>query len=240
MNFPDEKLDEIVKRYLPLSDLSKQGLTFAARACALAQELAPSGPVLEIGTRCGGSALAFLDVLAETYPEHYRPMMFTVDPYGAKPYLGGEGNPVASAARIYGDPQYLQMKEWLAPYPYHAHFLLRGADFLRRLGGCPYWLAGHERTIGGFSFAFLDGDHDYVTIDEELGLLMPLMHPNGIVLVDNVDKDISTDRALARWQHMLMPIEEGKPGSRQALVTRASGAMRAQETPSATGRESAS
>ena len=90
------------------------------------------------------------------------------------------------------------------------------------MGGRSYFQLGHELRIDGFTFAFLDGDHDHVTIGEELRLLMPRLARKGLVIVDNVDLDPDTHRVLAQWKHMLLPQAPNDPrvGVGMALVTR--------------------
>lgn len=215
----DERLAAIVAECLPHSDMEEEGLLSAARAFALAHNLAPGGLSIEIGTRNGGSALAFLCVLDALYGGA-PPMLFTVDPYGDKPYFGlsTEGADLAP----YGDRPYLASKFALYPFAHHAHWYCRGVDFLEGMGGRPFWRAGRETRIDGFTFVLLDGDHDHVTLGEELRLVMPRLHRKGIVLVDNVDCDPETGRVLAQWKHVLLPAPkgEGKGGRRQALVMR--------------------
>jgi hypothetical protein len=128
------------------------------------------GNVLEIGTRDGGSAKMWLDLLD---PPRF---VMTVDPYGAKPYEG---------IQLYGHSHYLAAKRLLAPYPNHAHFLGTSLDFLERMKGWTYWNLD-EFPLAPLAFAFLDGEHTWEAVRAEVeALTSGWMAPGGVVLVDN-------------------------------------------------------
>src|SRR2546425_2842969 len=111
-------------------------------------------PSLEIGTCRGGSAMAFLKSLRLVWRSD-PPMLFTVDPYGNKDYPGSQ--------ETYGDNEYLEAKRNLAIYPNHAHFLLAGIEFINYLP-FHYWDNGQKYSLTRFGFAFLDGQHDALTV----------------------------------------------------------------------------
>lgn len=172
------------------SDQQSAELLHCAKVFQKAHESAPGGFSLEIGTRCGGSAVLFLKLIEVLYAAEARPMLLTVDPYGLKPYLERPGD-VDDVWRPYADVHYLQAKKVLAPYPNHAHFLMESGAFLRQLAGLEIWERGVKRTVhGAITFAFLDGNHDTGTVTDELERLWSgWMNPKGTVLIDNVDKD---------------------------------------------------
>lgn len=150
------------------------------------------------------------------------PVLVTVDPYGGKPYSGGD----YVVDWLYGDDIYLAHKQNLARFPNHVHFALEGHVFLSRCLGAPIWRRGKRVPLTEFSFAFLDGDHDAATVREELLHLMPHMARGGRIVVDNVDKDprlvpallgyCATSRSWGRAE--LGP--ETEPGARQAVIYR--------------------
>ena len=168
-----------------LSDQQDEG--FVALACWFheAHRQAPGGLSIEIGTRHGGSAWLCLKILETRYPDPaLRPALFTVDPYGGKPYYGGDG----VFWDIYGDADYTRAKNLLAGFPNHAHFLLTGESFFGTLLGATYWRNAREHTIDQLTFVFLDGDHDARTVIKELTVAWDTLAPGGIILIDNVDK----------------------------------------------------
>ena len=140
-----------------------------------------TGPIVEFGTRSGGSALMWLTLLREA--KDRRPV-WTVDPYGKKHYPPGA---IDHRDYKYGDEHYGTAKQLLAPYVEHSHFLMTSGDFLRRMHRCPYWDNGTPREMDQLGFAFLDGDHSGVSVIEDVLALRRWLQPTGVVLVDNVD-----------------------------------------------------
>ena len=188
----------------PLTDMGEGQLKAYGAAFVEAHKRVPGGMSLEVGSRRGGSALLFLKMLERLYPDpRTRPMLFTVDPYGGKPYVGGK--PGDKEIGIYDTDEYVAMKRLLKDYPNHAHFMMASLDFLDMAQGARHWQDGNERRLGhpaeggGLAFALLDGEHSADTIDSELGALWGTdggpgswMHPSGIVCVDNTDTDPET------------------------------------------------
>lgn len=233
-----ERIDEIVRLAADHSDRDIAGLTFWAEAFVSAHTAAPFGLSIEIGSREGGGSLMFLKLIEMLYPsETLRPMLFTVDPYGFKPPDHAQ---VGDVFGFYGHGAYVAQKKLLADYPNHAHFLLPSTTFLQRLRGAPYWVPGAERkptkltrpsggaaeewvsvpvgeqqTIDRATFVLLDGDHAAATVAAELELLWwspRLMHPQGVVVVDDVDHDPAT------LPHIAVNYVIGSQGARCATV----------------------
>lgn len=48
-----------------------------------------------------------------------------------------------------------------------------------------------------FSSAFLDGSHESVVVGREIDLLMPYLHPDGIIIIDNMDYEQPDGSCLA-------------------------------------------
>src|SRR5205085_4786358 len=81
------------------SDTKTRFLLELARSVARAPRVPPPPPLLEVGTRSGGSALRILRGLNDIYPRGSRPpAVLTGDPYGTRPY---EGSPSLSDERPY-------------------------------------------------------------------------------------------------------------------------------------------
>lgn len=166
-----------------------------------AHRRAPYGLSIEIGTRLGGSALLFLLLLERLYDPQVRPMLFTVDPYGGKPYSGGQGTEYG----IYGDNEFVKMKKLLARFPNHAHFFMESHKFLDFMGSAgeelafKYHLRGVQKTApGDISFALLDGEHDATSIFSDLTFLRDrrMLRPGAIVFIDNSNVDPQTCKNL--------------------------------------------
>ena len=192
---------DIVRKAAPHSwGDDKRVMEWAALFLDAISSVRPEGriipPVLEVGTYKGASALMWLELLKALRKDA---PVITVDPYGGKPYRGGNGDGEA----LYGNPEFTAMKRLLADYPNHYHFPLTSADFFRALvpaGGSAVWHAGSQVPLDTFAFALLDGEHAADTIEYELDVLMgrrsfkgqPLVAPGGVIVVDNVDADPAT------------------------------------------------
>ncbi len=208
-------LEGIVTRAEHHSDRGVEGLTAFANVFIEAHRRNPGCLSVEVGTRSGGSALMFLQLLKSMYQE-YPPCFFTVDPYGFKPYNGGD----VSGAPLYGDLHYLEMKKNLSEFSNHVHFQMKSTDFFSRMRGLEYWRpgaftapvmnvsdmttvyvpVGEARKAGNLAFCLLDGEHDLSTVDAELGRLFGgWMAKDGLVIVDNVDTDPKVRPMLEKW-----------------------------------------
>jgi hypothetical protein len=220
-------IERLATKHAPHAGLALEGMRYVLRHCYEAHKNKPGGPTVEIGSFRGQTAVALLELLWEIYNPDPTPFLFTVDPYGERPYHSGD---VFGALR-YGDDIYADHKQRLAPFPNHAHFLMTGRAFLRRIAGAStvgvpdepidaaaYWVHGHCRPISRFNFLFLDGQHDATEVGVELSLTKQVMAPGGLVVVDNVDKDPAlVPLLLEKWNAELTPEPEMK-GARQALI----------------------
>ena len=162
------------------SDTKTAVLLELARCIARAPRDRAAPPLLEIGTRSGGSALLMLRVLADVYRGYASPpLVLTVDPYGARPYEG--------AAFTYDDRHYGAMKRALAKYPNHIHYMMDSALFLRELEHLYLWVGGARRPLERFTLVYLDGSHDPDIVCHEIELLRPRVVPGGFLIVDDTD-----------------------------------------------------
>lgn len=191
----DAEILACVETAAPHSDDEAWLLEWYAHEFVQSHRAAPLGPSLEVGTRAGGSAYLWLLLLRHLYGADGSPMVFTVDPYGDRPYHDG----VQMGRYFYGPSLYVAQKQLLAAFPNHAHFLMTSNDFLT-IATDPrfhlrYWRNGQPRQYRGFSFAYLDGEHDHSSILSELAFLYGirgLMLPGARVCIDNVNWDPQT------------------------------------------------
>ncbi|MGZ8392428.1 MAG: class I SAM-dependent methyltransferase, partial [Gemmatimonadales bacterium] len=151
-----------------------------ALAVVAAPRSADPPPFLEIGTRSGGSALLILRLLDLVYPPPARrPLVLTVDPYGSRPYAG--------APFEYDDRHYRAMKQALAGYANHVHYMMDSELFLRQLDQLYVWRAGARLAFDHFSLVYLDGSHDPTVVWAEIECLLPRIIPRGFLIVDDTD-----------------------------------------------------
>jgi len=163
------------------SDTKSRFLLELARTVARAPRVPDPPPLLEIGTRSGGSALLMLRVLNDVYPRGTRhPVLLTVDPYGTRPY---EGSP-----SLYDERHYRAMKRNLAPYANHIHYMMDSTLFLQTLGAGLYlWIDGTKRPVDQFTLVYLDGSHDPAIVWSEIEQLSQRVVPGGFLIVDDTD-----------------------------------------------------
>jgi hypothetical protein len=177
---PDWRLRWHVFRCRQYSDTRTRYLLELARCVARSPRAVDAPPLLEIGTRSGGSARLILRVLDDVYRGERRPLLLTVDPYGSRPY---EGRP-----HVYDDRHYIAMKRTLAPYANHIHYMMDSDSFLRTIeSGLYLWLDGAKRPIDRFTMAYLDGSHDPDIVWSEIERVWPRLVPGGYLIVDDTD-----------------------------------------------------
>lgn len=162
------------------SDTRTGFLLELARCVARAPRGPGAPPLLEIGTRSGGSARLMLRVLADVYRGEARPpLVLTVDPYGARPYEG--------APFMYDETHYGTMKRALAPYPNHIHYMMDSALFLHELDDLYLWVDGRQQRLERFTLVYLDGSHDPEIVWREIEQLRPRVIAGGFLVVDDTD-----------------------------------------------------
>jgi hypothetical protein len=162
------------------SDTKTEFLMELARAVVATPRSADPPPYLEIGTRAGGSALLILRLLDLVYPQPARrPLVLTVDPYGSLPYPG--------APFQYDDRHYRAMKQALAGYANHVHYMMDSELFLRQLDELYLWRAGLRVSFDQLSLVYLDGSHDPDVVWGEIERLLPRVIPGGFLIVDDTD-----------------------------------------------------
>ena len=196
------------------SDRGEEGLQAWADEFVDAHLRAPGGLSIEVGTRIGGSALLFGGLLEHLYGES-PPPLWTVDPYGGKPYVDGFGGTFPG----YGDDAYLAMRQNLGRAPYHAHWLMKSDDFFQRMYGLQFWRPGTttvpgvdittgakrvermgERYVAGLgsaSFILHDGEHSMQSILSDVDKARYWLKPGGALVIDNTDSDPDTIPALS-------------------------------------------
>ena len=175
-------LDRIVDHAGIHSDMGNLKLQLLAESFVAAHALVPDGLSVEVGTRAGGSALLQLLLMGHMYCTTKRPLLFTIDPYGGKPYMKNN-------CKLYDLPVYGAAKMNLALFATHVHYMMTSQDYLKHVADLGYWWGGVARQVKRLAFVLLDGAHDADTVDMELQGFMPRVAPGGRILIDNVAMD---------------------------------------------------
>ena len=161
-----------------------------------AKQLPENVPFLEIGTRAGGSALAFLFAIRESGKKK-RPL-FTVDPYGNKPYLRGS----EVLDMDYGERFYRTAMRYLSQFCFdnrlcHQHWRLTSTDYMAMRDGISMWYGG-ELVQNVYSFIYLDGDHEEKTIATELSYFYPRLCDGGLIVIDDSEHILQSQHPTIR------------------------------------------
>ncbi len=138
------------------------------------------GNILEVGTHVGSSALVFMNAMSLSNSDH---MLVTVDPWGMKPY--------PSSRSKYGDDNQRDAIASLAvaARQFHTkwhHFKMTSLEFLKWADGKHAWYGGKQIPYQ-WGLAFLDGEHVFDTVHEEIMRVLPNLLPHGGILVDNAN-----------------------------------------------------
>lgn len=184
-----EEIATAVCTAAPHSDQLHDGLVHCAQIFIKAHQRVPFGTSIEVGTRNGGSAFLFLQLIEILYKNWHPPMLLTCDPYGGKPYVASD---TEKHFQPYWNENYQASKKLLAPFSNHAHFLMSSHEFLSKIWDTTFWYCGQPHKFAGLSFVFLDGEHEANSVVTDLDLIWDhWMDPKnpGLVLVDNADKD---------------------------------------------------
>lgn len=158
------------------------GLEQVYNVAKLVSEQVPEDCIfMETGTRAGGSALAILQAIKDSGKNRW---LFTLDPYGDKPY--NVGNAVTQL--WYGEEFYRTAMKVLADYAFdnkllHAHFRMKSLDWMNTFSTTEYWYEATQQNPK-FGFAYLDGDHDTKTVEAEYAWLKE-RSPGIAVIVDD-------------------------------------------------------
>lgn len=170
----------LVFRCRKKSDTSTKYLMELARCVANCPVQDDPAPILEIGTRSGGSALLMLRIIDAIYNKSdAKPYVLTIDPYGMRPY---EGEPFVYDAKHYGE-----MKQNLNSYTNHVHYMMDSELFLSLMDKLYIWDKAERAKIDRFTLVYLDGSHDPDIVWAEMQQLLPKVIPGGYLIIDDTD-----------------------------------------------------
>lgn len=153
----------------------------SAGSLAAVMEIA-EGNILEIGTFHGGSAYLFMGLNSHKTNNY----LVTVDPYGSKPYESfmeytEEFNDAVQREAMYA----LAARARELKINWH-HYKNTSLDFLKHIQPLGCWYSGEEIRYS-WDTVFLDGEHTWKIVLEEIKLLLPYMSSKGKIIIDNID-----------------------------------------------------
>lgn len=133
-----------------------------------------SDPIIEVGTRAGGSARCFLEIIKRRKQNNW---VYTIDPYGAIPWSPQEG--VVLEQSGYVNEFYRQAMFEISKMAYqeklnHYHFRCTSKEFID-------WVYPNftqyddfkSSKLSNFSFTYIDGDNRWETVKMELDFFLP-------------------------------------------------------------------
>ena len=148
-------------------------------------------PIVEVGTRAGGSALCFMDLVHRREKKNW---VYTIDPYGAISWSSKEG--VTLEKSSYVNRYYQQAMVEISTMAFmnelnHHHFKCTSKEFVE-------WVYPNFRqydnekncVLTNFCFVYLDGDHGFETVSMELDFFLPRITKGGCVIVDDTQHTI--------------------------------------------------
>jgi hypothetical protein len=146
----------------------------------------PEHPVLEFGTRSGGSALALLSAILDR--DRIRPLI-TVDPYGGLPYH----TDLKEIPWVYSNPLYRGMMTRLSTAVERSglnwmHLMMRDSDYMEHVWpDVPLYLSTELIFRPTFSFVYLDAEHTEDAVRRQLEWLKGKVADGGVILIDDAD-----------------------------------------------------
>lgn len=163
-----------------------------------AKHLPDSTPFVEVGTRSGGTTLLFLHAIANSGKPR---LMFSIDPYGFKPFMQGN----RTLYDLYGEHYWKIAAKHIANMCadsnliYYSHWKITSLDFIKIYDQIEIWHNG-EVFRDKFGFVYLDGDHCESTISQELAWFSPRLHQFGSIIVDDSEHILySNDKTIQAY-----------------------------------------
>jgi len=159
-------------------------LRMYAEALEVSKKLPEDVCFIETGTRNGDSAMVFLKAILDSGKKRW---LFTVDPYGDKPY--GVGN-IVSSTYGYDEQHYRNAMYSLSKYAWdndllHYHYRMLSQEFYKVAEVTEFWhsSAKVERKYG---LVYLDGEHTFDAIKKELDFFLTRLVKGGVIIVDDI------------------------------------------------------
>jgi hypothetical protein len=168
--------EELAER---LSAIPATWLTLEERLCLLKYAGLAKDNIVEIGTAWGGSAC----ILVLGSSVH----VYSVDPF-QEPLCNVGGWKITPEAvrekvqEVLGN-RYGQWELWVRPSDYVANYFRKGNE---------YYLEHFKRGFIDLGLVFIDGNHDYDYVKQDVSLWLPLIQSGGyLILHDSANRDLS-------------------------------------------------
>jgi predicted O-methyltransferase YrrM len=155
-------------------------IRFRELALEISRSLPEDASFCEVGTRSGDSAILLLDAIRESGKSRW---LFTVDPYGDKPYHGAD-------SYDYGEQHYRNAMKGLSDFAYehdllHCHYRMRSQEFGWMCENIEFWY-GRGTHRQKYGFVYLDGEHRVEAVAKELEYFLPRLVPGGVIVIDDI------------------------------------------------------
>ena len=174
------------------------------------------GGILEIGTHRGASALVFMEAIRVSKKDTF---LITVDPFGDRPYPGSHclyGDDAQREAMVVLSSNALSKKiNWhhykMASFDFSAFVAYRSMS--SQVPRPDFWYGASPRQFR-FSLIFLDGEHIWETVLEEINAFWSCLNPKGLIIIDNANHIQFVDRPDEEFErlkpHLEMYVEENE------------------------------
>lgn len=148
----------------------------------LAQSLPEDYCFLEVGCNSGETSRDIIQRLKGT-----KRWMFSVDPYGSKPYLL-DGSYLSGDQTLYNEDTYKTAMKMMADTALEnnvnwAFYRMTSLDFFKYITKLEFWSEG-KKIKPKFGFVFLDGAHEPDTVKQEVEWCKKHMD-KGLIVVDD-------------------------------------------------------
>lgn len=159
-------------------------LYFYQRALEVANNLPEDCWFAETGTRSGDTAIVLLRAINESGKKNR--WLFTIDPYGDKPYETSTG---VHTSFDYGEQHYRNALHSLSKYAWendllHCHYRMRSQEFKFMQDNVEFWF-DHKKCEPKYGFVYLDGEHAHKPVEEELAYFLPRLCSGGVIVIDD-------------------------------------------------------
>lgn len=146
------------------------------------KQLQPDLAFLEVGCNSGETSRDMIRILGGSDR-----WLFSVDPYGGKPYLL-DGKYLSGEQTLYNEDTYKSAVKMMADAAVEhntrwAFYRMTSLDFFENINKLEFWDNG-EIVKPKFGFVFLDGAHEPETVDVEIKWCLKNMK-QGMVVVDD-------------------------------------------------------
>lgn len=147
----------------------------------------------EIGTASGTTALHAIRALGVNASKRW---LFTIDPYGDKPYAIGDSEGLRSYN--YNDDLYREAMKSIKELALersvnHTHWHMRSQDFIKVFEQIEFW-SGGEIQKPEFGLAYLDGEHTWGAVGLEFRWFWHRLASGGMIVIDDYDLIGGEDR----------------------------------------------